>query len=78
MANMNMTTAIAIGFMNGKNSLIDVLQSTVDFLNRKLTRNELNQIVRAYRKYMAEFQLKHDESSQKWSTSDVVNLISTR
>lgn len=45
---MKATTAIAVGFMNGSLSLVGVLRLTVDFLGRPLTRNELNNIVRAY------------------------------
>ena len=45
---MKATTAIAIGFMNGDLSLTGVIKLTTDFLGRRLTLNEFNNIARAY------------------------------
>ncbi len=49
---MKMTTAIAMGFMDGKKSLVEVFQATVDFLGRKLDRKEANNIIKAYKNRM--------------------------
>lgn len=46
---MKAVTAIAIGFMNGDKDIVQVLTLTVSFIGRKLTRSELNNIVRAYK-----------------------------
>lgn len=51
--NMKMVTAIAIGFMADGRSFRDVVQLTVDFLERKVSKQELRAIHRAYNKFVS-------------------------